>query len=149
MKKKLCLPVFVFTLMFVIAAPSCKKQKDLPVLENTTWKLTREIWTFPNGNTEIFEKQSDGDGVFTWFFSNNNNIRILWLPYTYEESGTWNLFDNRITTSTRVDPSSMIQTRHFKIVEHTNSFMKVDAEGQGGSSINGQTSNIYYELARQ
>jgi hypothetical protein len=151
MKKIICTRILVGILVFNIALMGCKKEDIVkPVaLENTTWKLTKEIWYFANGNVQTFIKQDNLDWTFTFFFLNNRDITILNEPYTVEEIGTWTRVDDRLTMTVSIDNHNTF-IKHYKILELTDQFMKVDFEDQHGeSSEDGKAIKMVYELSRQ
>jgi hypothetical protein len=153
MKKKNYSYALLGVLILIITMLGCKKHNDQDplALENTTWKLTREIWTFPNGNTEIFVKQSDLDGVFTWIFLNNQKVKILYEPYSFEESGQWSKAGDIVTIKVLTNTNDIGSIRDYKIIELTKSFIKLDVDLSNlfSSSVNGTPSKIYYELKKQ
>jgi hypothetical protein len=154
MRKLYYLPVLVGLLILAMSILACKKQNGQAssVLENTTWKLTKEVWGFPNGNTEVFVKQSDHDGVFTWVFLKNQKINILHQPYSFEEIAEWSKIGDLLTIKFSANSSNQVTIRNYKIIELTNTFMKVDVELGNtfiASSGNGIASKVYYELTKQ
>jgi hypothetical protein len=150
MKRIICSPLLVGILVFYIALIGCKKEDVVePVaLANTTWKMTKSIWTFSNGNIQTFEPQSNLDGVVTWFFLNNQDVNVLYEPYTTEENGTWTRVNDKITMTFSSNGTNHI--RNYKILELTDTFLKVDFEEQNGeSSENGRATKMIFEFKKQ
>lgn len=146
MKRIICSPLLVGILVFNIALMGCKKE-GFVALENTTWKLTKEIWTFPNGNVQTFVKQSDLDGVYTWFFLNNQDIKILTEPYTGEVSGTWTRNNDKIIITVLANGNYIIG--NYKILKLTDRLMIVDFEDQNGvTSENGRADKMIFEFRK-
>lgn len=153
MKRSSYLALLVVSLLLEIPDSGCRKpgQVQQAQLENTIWKLSREEWIYPNGNREFFEKRSYLDGVFIWSFLSNSQLKKRWEPYTVELNGTWNINGNRITTNIFTDPNNPgnILPLHYKLIELTGSFMRVECEEQQTSSINGNASAVYFEFVKQ
>jgi hypothetical protein len=148
MKRVIYWRLLVGALAFNLISTGCDKGDliDSADLENTTWKLTKEIWTFPSGNTQTFIK-GDLDGIFSWDFINDKDVKISYSPYYVQENGTWTKANNRITITVLHGADSFV--RNYKIVVLKGSFMKVDVEEQRAETSEGRASKVYYELRKQ
>lgn len=151
--RKATLFIGIAGILLPIVILSCKKQAEQPGLnlENTVWRLKKEVWTYPNGNTEVFEKKTNAEGVSTWLFLSDQKVKILYEPYSFQQNGDW-IHANNLTTIRLVTNTNDDNTRDFVVRELSANSMILDAK-TGGSTIasseHGIASKVYYELERQ
>jgi hypothetical protein len=148
MKSKTQFLVVILFLFVSILYTSCSKEviKTNLDLENTSWKLTNETWSFPNGKTQIFSKSNEGDGIFIWYFESNSIAKVHHKPYEVIENANWQKDKNTLTIKT-INSDSSFTIRHYTIIELTEITMKLNVEEiNGASSHFGIANKITIEL---
>lgn len=118
-------------------------------LENTSWKISKETYYYPNGNSENFVNSSDLNGIFIWSFGTDSSMKIKYEPYTFIVDGNWEKNQNSLIIKT-FSPDDSLDVRHYTIIELTETFMKLNVEDvRFQSSNNGNANKHILEFRKQ
>lgn len=152
--RKAILSIGIAAILLSIVILSCKKQAEQSALnlENTVWRLKKEVWTYPNGSTEVFEKKTNAEGVSTWLFLSNQKVKVLYEPYSFQQNGDWVNANHAMTIRLMTNTNEGDNTRDFVVRELSTHSMTLDSKTSGStiaSSEHGIASKVYYELERQ
>lgn len=118
-------------------------------LENTSWKLKKEIYTFQNGTTEIYavnpNNNTGNEYYFIWNFYELPIIIIENSPYTYDQNVLWSENNSLLSITIQTNPT-LIQN-NFEIIELTETFMKVKFTNHNVvSTLHGIATEVFYEF---
>jgi len=147
-KKAAGLFPITFILILSISCDEENLNSDF-VLENTSWRLIKETWYFPSGDSLIFDKSGDHDGHFYWNFESDSTLKINYEPYSSNLNAYWEKKKNTLAIKTKITTDSFYIQR-YTILELEESSMILNVENVNGvSNDKGEANEMLYELKRQ
>lgn len=139
------------TTFIIIFSISCEEENlDSDVsLENTSWRLIKETWYFPSGDSLIFDKSGDHDGHFYWNFETDSTLKINYKPYSSILNAYWEKKNNTLAIKTKITTDSIYIQRYTILgLEESNMILNVE-NVNGVSNDKGEANAMLYELKRQ